>query len=252
VAEAYRNLTAVGALPLATTDNLNFGNPEKPEIMGQFVGALQGIGEACIALDMPIVSGNVSLYNETDGQPILPTPTIGAVGLLTSLDELIAGRPAEGDLAVVIGATAGHLGQSALLAEAFGIEAGDAPAVDLAAERRHGEFIRANRAAFSACTDLGDGGLALAAFEMAEGAGIGVRIDSAETAFLFGEDQARYLVAVAQGALAGLQAAAKAAGVPLALVGQFGGTDVTLGTESAPLADLSRLYRSAFAAALGL
>ncbi len=252
VAEAYRNLCAVGARPLATTDNLNFGNPEKPEIMGQFVGALQGIGEACIALDMPIVSGNVSLYNETDGQPILPTPTIGAVGLLTSLDELIAGRPAEGDLAVVIGATAGHLGQSALLAEAFGIEAGDAPAVDLAAERRHGEFIRANRAAFSACTDLGDGGLALAAFEMAEGAGIGVRIDSAETAFLFGEDQARYLVAVAQGALAGLQAAAKAAGVPLALVGQFGGTDVTLGTESAPLADLSRLYRSAFAAALGL
>jgi phosphoribosylformylglycinamidine synthase len=252
VAEAYRNLTAVGALPLATTDNLNFGNPEKPEIMGQFVGALQGIGEACIALDMPIVSGNVSLYNETDGQPILPTPTIGAVGLLKTLDEVIAGRPADGDLAVIVGETKGHLGQSALLAEAFGMEAGDAPVVDLAAERRHGDFIRAHRKTFRACTDLGDGGLALAAFEMAEGAGIGLRIDSAETAFLFGEDQARYLVAVAQGALAGLQAAAKAAGVPLALVGQFGGTDVTLGTESAPLADLSHLYRSAFAAALGL
>ena len=252
VAEAYRNLCAVGARPLATTDNLNFGNPEKPEIMGQFVGALQGIGEACIALDMPIVSGNVSLYNETDGQPILPTPTIGAVGLLKTLDEVIAGRPADGDLAVIVGETKGHLGQSALLAEAFGIEAGDAPAVDLAAERRHGDFIRAHRKTFRACTDLGDGGLALAAFEMAEGAGIGVRIDSAGTAFLFGEDQARYLVAVAQGTLAGLQAAAKAAGVPLALVGQFGGTDVTLGTESAPLADLSRLHRSAFAAALGL
>src|SRR5690606_2815523 len=93
VAEAYRNLTAVGALPLATTDNLNFGNPEKPEIMGQFVGALKGIGAACIALDMPIVSGNVSLYNETDGQPILPTPTIGAVGILASIDDVIAGRP---------------------------------------------------------------------------------------------------------------------------------------------------------------
>ena len=90
VAEAYRNLCAVGALPLATTDNLNFGNPEKPEIMGQFVGALQGIGEACIALDMPIVSGNVSLYNETDGTGILPTPTIGAVGILRSMDELIS------------------------------------------------------------------------------------------------------------------------------------------------------------------
>ncbi len=212
VAEAFRNLCAVGARPLATTDNLNFGNPEKPEIMGQFVGALQGIGEACRALDMPIVSGNVSLYNETDGQPILPTPTIGAVGILASLDEVIAGTPAEGDLAVVVGETAGHLGQSALLAEAFGIEAGDAPPVDLALERRNGEFIRASRKAIRACTDLGDGGLALAAFEMAEGAGIGVWIDSAETAFLFGEDQARYLVAVPQERLADLQAAAKGRG----------------------------------------
>ncbi|HEX9858509.1 MAG TPA: phosphoribosylformylglycinamidine synthase subunit PurL, partial [Paracoccaceae bacterium] len=135
VAEAYRNLTAVGALPLATTDNLNFGNPEKPEIMGQFVGAIKGIGAAVAALDIPIVSGNVSLYNETDGTGILPTPTIGAVGILHSLDELIAGRPAKGDLAVVIGDAAGHLGQSALLAEAFGLETGDAPPVDLAAER---------------------------------------------------------------------------------------------------------------------
>ncbi|PTE15114.1 phosphoribosylformylglycinamidine synthase subunit PurL [Pseudogemmobacter blasticus] len=252
VAEAYRNLTAVGALPLATTDNLNFGNPEKPEIMGQFVGALKGIGEACIALDMPIVSGNVSLYNETDGQPILPTPTIGAVGLLKSLDELIAGKPETGDLAVLVGATKGHLGQSALLAEAFGIESGDAPPVDLAAERRNGEFIRANRKALRACTDLGDGGLALAAFELAEAAGLGVWIDANDIPFLFGEDQARYLVAVAQADLAGLQAAAKAAGVPLALVGQFGGETVTLGSESAPMAELSKLYRSAFAAALGV
>lgn len=252
VAEAYRNLCAVGALPLATTDNLNFGNPEKPEIMGQFVGALQGIGEACRALDMPIVSGNVSLYNETDGQPILPTPTIGAVGMLASLDELIAGQPREGDLAVLIGATAGHLGQSALLAEAFGIEAGDAPPVDLAAERRHGEFVRAHRKALRACTDLGDGGLALAAFEMAEAAGLGVWIDSADTGFLFGEDQARYLVALPQEALSALQDAARSAGVPLALVGQFGGAHVTLGRDAAPMAELSRLYRSAFASALGL
>lgn len=252
VAEAYRNLTAVGALPLATTDNLNFGNPEKPEIMGQFVGALKGIGEACTALDMPIVSGNVSLYNETDGSGILPTPTIGAVGLLKSLDEIIAGRPAEGDLAVLVGESRGHLGQSALLAEAFGIEAGDAPPVDLAAEKRHGDFVRANRAAIRACSDLGDGGLALAAFEMAEGAGTGLRIDSAGTGFLFGEDQARYLLAVAPGALDGLAAAAEAAGVPLALVGRFGGDSVTFGAETAPMAELSALYRSAFAAALGL
>jgi phosphoribosylformylglycinamidine synthase len=252
VAEAYRNLCAVGARPLATTDNLNFGNPEKPEIMGQFVGALQGIGEACRALDMPIVSGNVSLYNETDGQSILPTPTIGAVGLLPAMDDLIAGHPAEGDLAVVIGETRGHMGQSALLAEAFGIEAGDAPPVDLAAERRHGEFLRAHRGLVRAATDLSDGGLALAAFEMAEGAGLGVKIDSGETAFLFGEDQARYLVAVAAGDLAALQAAARAAGVVLALVGQFGGTELRLGSEAAPMADLSRLYRTAFAATVGL
>ena len=250
VAEAFRNLCAVGARPLATTDNLNFGNPEKPEIMGQFVGSLKGIGEACLALDMPIVSGNVSLYNETDGSGILPTPTIGAVGLLASVDQIIAGRPAEGDMAVLVGETRGHLGQSALLAEAFGIEAGDAPPVDLAAERRHGDFIRANRAAIRACTDLSDGGLALAAFEMAEGAGTGLWIDSTETGFLFGEDQARYLVAVRQADLAPLTAAAKAAGVPLALVGQFGGNAVRLDASSAPLADLSRLYRAAFETAL--
>ena len=252
VAEAYRNLTAVGALPLATTDNLNFGNPEKPEIMGQFVGALQGIGEACRALDMPIVSGNVSLYNETDGSGILPTPTIGAVGLLKSLDELISGRPVEGDLAVLIGETLGHLGQSALLAEAFGIEAGDAPPVDLAAERRNGEFVRANRKAVRACTDLSDGGLALAAFEMAEGAGVGVTLDAGDTKTLFGEDQARYLVAAAPEAAQDLVAAGKAAGVPVAVVGRFGGAVVELGGDSAPLSDLSRLYRTAFAAALGV
>ena len=248
VAEAYRNLTAVGAKPLATTDNLNFGNPEKPEIMGQFVGAIKGIGAAVAALDMPIVSGNVSLYNETDGSAILPTPTIGAVGILSSLDELIAGRPVAGDAAVVIGATAGHLGQSAVLAEMFGIEAGDAPPVDLAAERAHGEFLRANRALVRACTDLGDGGLALAAFEMAEGAGLGVTLDSGDAAFLFGEDQARYLVATDKAEA--LVAAAKAAGVPVAVVGRFGGDAVAFGGDTAALAELSALYRSAFAKAV--
>lgn len=251
VAEAYRNLTAAGALPLATTDNLNFGNPEKPEIMGQFVGAIKGIGEACRALDFPIVSGNVSLYNETDGSGILPTPTIGAVGLLKSPDEMIAGLPAEGDIALVIGETRGHLGQSALALEAFGLETGDAPPVDLAAERRNGEFLRANRAHLRAATDLADGGLALAAFEMAEGAGLGVTLEAAEIAQLFGEDQARYLVACDATGAAALETAAKAAGVPLARVGRFGGTAVTLGTDSAPLAELSALYRTAFATAIG-
>ncbi len=250
VAEAYRNLTAVGALPLAATDNLNFGNPEKPEIMGQLVGAIKGIGEACIALDLPIVSGNVSLYNETDGSGILPTPTIGAVGLLNSLDDLIAGLPAAGDIAIVIGETKGHLGQSALLAEAFGREEGDAPHVDLAAERRNGAFLRANRKTFRAATDLSDGGLALAAFEMAEAADMGVTLDTSDIAQLFGEDQARYLVASAPDEAEAILAAAAAAGVPASMVGRFGGPEVIFGTVSAPVADLARLYRSAFAAAV--
>ncbi len=250
VAEAWRNLTAVGALPLAATDNLNFGNPEKPEIMGQLVGAIKGIGEACLALDFPIVSGNVSLYNETDGTGILPTPTIGAVGLLATLDELIAGQPAAGDVAIVIGETHGHLGQSALLYEAWGREDGDAPHVDLIAERKHGDFLRANRKLVKAATDLSDGGLALAAFEMAEGANLGVTLDAGDTATLFGEDQARYLVACSPAQADALLAAARAAQVPATREGHFGGTNVTYGRASAPLADLAALYRSAFAAAI--
>jgi len=252
VAEAWRNLVAVGARPLAATDNLNFGNPEKPEIMGQLVGAIKGIGEACRALGFPIVSGNVSLYNETDGTGILPTPTIGGVGLLARLDDLIAGLPAEGDVAVLIGAGAGHLGQSALLAEMFGREEGDAPFVDLVAERRNGDFLLANRALLRAATDLSDGGLALAAFEMAEGAGLGVALDAESTAALFGEDQARYLVACSADQAKALRAEGLKAGVPVAAVGRFGGTEIRLGRAAAPLADLSALYRSAFAAALSV
>ncbi len=193
-------MCAVGARPLATTDNLNFGNPEKPEIMGQFVGAIKGIGEACRALDMPIVSGNVSLYNETDGKGILPTPTIGAVGMLASLDELIAGRPAEGDVAVLIGATRRASGP-------VGAAGRGVRASRRATRRRsiwrpsggNGEFLLANRKLIRAATDLSDGGLALAAFEMAEAAGLGVTLDAGDTGALFGEDQARYLVACAAG-----------------------------------------------------
>jgi phosphoribosylformylglycinamidine synthase subunit PurL len=250
VAEAYRNLTAVGAKPLATTDNLNFGNPEKPEIMGQFVGAIQGIGEAVAALDMPIVSGNVSLYNETDGQGILPTPTIGAVGLIAAGEEAITGEAREGHIALLIGETLGHLGQSALLAEVFNREDGDAPAVDLAAERRNGEFIRANRDLIKACTDLSDGGLALAAFELAEEAGVGVHLDAGDTPTLFGEDQARYLVACNFDQAEGLMLAAGQAGVPLTAVGKFTGDTVKIGGSEAPLAELQQIYRTGFAAAI--
>ncbi len=250
VAEAYRNLTAVGAKPLATTDNMNFGNPEKPEIMGQFVGAIQGIGAAVSALDMPIVSGNVSLYNETDGQAILPTPTIGAVGLLAHTDEIIGNEVREGHVALVIGDTHGHLGQSALLAEVFNREDGDAPQVDLDAEQRNGEFIRANRAMIKACTDLGDGGLALAAFELAEAANVGVHLEDAPTEFLFGEDQARYLVACNFDQAEALMIAAGQAGVPLVSVGRFTGDSVRIGNSEAPLSELTETFRNSFAAAV--
>ncbi len=251
VAEAYRNLTAVGAKPLATTDNLNFGNPEKPAIMGQFVGAIKGIGEACLALDTPIVSGNVSLYNETDGQGILPTPTICAVGLIEKTEDAILGKAQEGHLALLVGATQGHLGQSALLAEVFNREDGDAPHVDLAAEKANGDFIRANRAMIEACTDLADGGLALAAFEMAETAGVGIALDAGDTPTLFGEDQARYLIAASFDQAEALMAAAASAGVPIATVGKFGGSDVSFGGVSASLADLSVTFRSTFGATFG-
>ncbi len=251
VAEAWRNLVAKGAQPLAATDNLNFGNPEKPEIMGQLVGAIRGIGEACRALDFPIVSGNVSLYNETDGQPILPTPTIGGVGVLRDASELIGNLPSDGMVALVVGETHGHLGQSAILAEMFGREEGDAPPVDLGAEQRNGAFLLAHRALIGAATDLSDGGLALAAFEMAEGAGIGVTLHPTDVSALFGEDQARYLIACSMDQAEALNIAAEAAGVPLHAVGRFGGERVRLGASEAPLSGLSSLYRNAFQAAVG-
>ncbi|MFK7753235.1 MAG: AIR synthase-related protein, partial [Sedimentitalea sp.] len=250
VAEAYRNLTAVGAKPLASTDNLNFGNPEKPEIMGQFVGAIKGIGAACTALDMPIVSGNVSLYNETDGAGILPTPTIGAVGLIEHGDQIIGCDVRDGHAALVIGDTTGHLGQSALLAEVFNRTDGDAPAVDLDAEKRNGDFIRANRELIKACTDLSDGGLALAAFELANHAGVGIQLDDAPTDQLFGEDQARYLVACNFDQAEALMLEAGRAGVPIASVGRFTGDHVWFGNSGAPLAELCETYHTSFAAAL--
>ena len=250
VAEAYRNLTAVGAKPLATTDNMNFGNPEKPEIMGQFVGAIKGIGAACLALDMPIVSGNVSLYNETDGAAILPTPTIGAVGLIASSDEIIGCDVREGHNLLLVGDTRGHLGQSALLAEVFGREEGDAPEVDLDAEKRNGEFIRANRELITACTDVADGGIALAAFELAEKTGVGVHLDSDATPLLFGEDQARYLVACNFDKAEALMTAAAQAGVTLTSLGKFTGDSVKFGGSEAALGDLAEIYRGGFAAAV--
>ena len=218
--------------------------------MGQFVGAVKGIGAACVALDMPIVSGNVSLYNETDGQAILPTPTIGAVGLIDGPEHLIAGQVCEGDVALLVGGEGAHLGQSALLVEAFGREDGDAPHVDLELERRHGEFVRSVGGLVNAATDLSDGGLALAAFELAEAASLGVTLITRDIPALFGEDQARYLLACPAENLDAINESAAAQGVPIARVGSFGGGYVKFGEDSAPLTECSQLFRSAFADAV--
>ena len=244
VAEAWRNLTAVGATPIAVTDNLNFGNPERPEIMGQIVRAIDGMAEACRALDFPVVSGNVSLYNETSGVGIPPTPTCGAVGLLEEGERHVGyGRLRDGDVLVLIGDSRGELGQSMYLRELFGREEGAPPPVDLASERRNGDFVRGliQAGAVTACHDLADGGLIVAAAEMALSSNIGVTLIATSAAhahpFLFGEDQARYLLAVRDPDA--LLQQARAAGLHALVAGEAGG-DAFASRElfSIPLADL--------------
>ncbi len=179
VAEAWRNITAVGGRPLAITDNLNFGNPERPEIMGQFVGCLKGIAEACRALDFPVVSGNVSLYNETNGRGILPTPSIGGVGLLDDFTKSATlAFKAEGEAILLIGETHGWLGQSVYLRDICGREEGAPPPVDLAAEKRNGDVVRGmiHAGTATAVHDVSDGGLLIALAEMAIASGIGAQL----------------------------------------------------------------------------
>ncbi len=242
VAEAWRNLTAVGALPRAVTDNLNFGNPERPEIMGQLVGCLEGIGEACRALDFPIVSGNVSLYNESSGRAIPPTPSIGGVGVIDDVSRtatIAFRRPGEDIL--LVGATQGWLGQSLYLREICGREEGAPPPVDLAAEKRNGDFVRALIRTGEVCTvhDISDGGLAVALSEMASAGGVGAAVEAPENiaahAFWFGEDQARYIVATAPERTGAILAAAESAGVACRRLGETGGPTLTLGGETAIL-----------------
>jgi len=235
VAEAWRNITATGARPLAVTDNMNFGNPEKPEIMGQFAAAIRGMAAACTALDFPVVSGNVSLYNETEGRGILPTPAIGGVGVLEDAAKAVGIAITPGLDLVLIGETKGELGQSLWLREVCGEEAGAPPPVNLAAERRNGDFVRGRILAgeVAACHDLSDGGLLVAVAEMALAGDTGVTLTphASSPAFWFGEDQARYLLAVPNAAP--LLAAAKAAGIPAEHIGQTGGNSLTLSDSDA-------------------
>ncbi|MGP0090144.1 MAG: phosphoribosylformylglycinamidine synthase subunit PurL [Xanthobacteraceae bacterium] len=241
VAEAWRNLTAVGARPLAVTDNLNFGNPERPEIMGQLVGCIRGIAEACTALDFPVVSGNVSLYNETNGRAILPTPTIGGVGLLDDFKEAMTlAFKREGEAILLIGDTRGWLGQSLYLRDICGREEGAPPRVDLGAERHNGNLIRAliKERVVTAVHDLSDGGLLIALAEMAMAGRIGAALEPAPAgipphAFWFGEDQGRYVITLPAAQVQPVLRRAKAAAVAARGLGMTGGDALLLPGERA-------------------
>jgi phosphoribosylformylglycinamidine synthase len=252
VAEAWRNLTAVGAKPLAITDNLNYGNPEKPEIMGEIVAGIDGIGQAARGLDFPIVSGNCSLYNETNGEAILPTPAIGAVGLIENVAHMATiAFKRDGDAILLIGETRGHLGQSIYLREIEGKESGAAPAVDLNAEKRHGDFVRTLIVSGQVDTahDISDGGLLVAVAEMGIAGNRGAMLEPGSIAHLFGEDQARYVIAAPPGEAARLLTAAKNAGVSATQVGVTGGDRLEVtGGGTIALAALNSAHESWFPA----
>ena len=260
VAEAWRNLTAAGARPLAITDAMNFGNPERPEIMGQFVQCIEGMREACLALDFPVVSGNVSFYNETNGRGIFPTPAIGAVGLIADIAKTMTPEfKGGGEAIILIGETAGHLGCSLYLLHIEGIEDGAPPTVDLAAERRNGDFVRSliEEGEISACHDVSDGGLLVTIAEMSLDSDIGAAIEYRAPApgksapsldsWLFGEDQGRYILAAPSAD--SVLAAASEAGVPASRIGTTGGKALTLnGAETISLAELREARESWFPA----
>ena len=258
VAECWRNLTATGAEPIALTDNLNFGNPERPEIMGQFVHAIKGIGEACRALEFPIVSGNVSLYNETNGRGILPTPTIGGVGLIPDDSKMARiGFAAPDEAIVLFGAPdwwGTHLGQSIYLRDIFGRRDGTPPKVDLAHEKKVGDLVRIliRDGVATAVHDLSSGGLALGLAEMAMASGIGATVNQLDGGDpipqFFGEDQGRYLVTMSRDNLERFyEEVYPYAGVFAPWIGVTGGTSLKLG-EARPveITELKTAYESWF------
>ena len=243
VAECWRNLSAVGADPLAITDCMNFGNPERPEIMGEFASAVEGMAEACNALAFPVVSGNVSLYNETNGVAIPPTPAIGGIGLIPDIATMATvALKRNGDVLMLLGAEAGHLGQSLYMQLMQGRSEGAPPPVDLDAERHTGDLVRGliRSGCLSAVHDVSDGGLLVAVAEMALAGGRGVELDPVPGpvpahALWFGEDQARYVVAASPDKADAIHKAAAVAKVPLRLLGKVGGDAIALNGEP-PLA----------------
>ena len=253
VAESWRNLIAVGADPLAITDNLNFGNPERPEVMGQLVGAIKGMKEACEALKYPVVSGNVSLYNETNGFAIPPTPAIGGVGLVPDLGKMATiDLKAAGDVLIAVGREAGHLGQSLYQLIVTGKLEGSPPPVDLADEIKAGNLVRAliREAKVRAVHDVSDGGLIIAVAEMALAGNLGVQLFPYEGrlpshAAWFGEDQGRYLLEAEPTLAEEIIERARLLALPARLVGRIGGTGISLMAEATlPLADLRTAHEA--------
>ncbi len=251
VAEAWRNLSATGARPLAITDCLNFGNPERPQIMGQIAASIDGMAEACTVLEFPVVSGNVSLYNETDGRAIQPTPAVGGLGVIDDASQCttLAFDRAGLDL-ILVGECFGWLGASLYLREVCGSEDGPPPPLDLGQERRNGDFVRAQigRGRVRACHDLSDGGLLVAATEMALASGLGMQLRAprgavAEPGWWFGEEPSRYLLAVAPEEKPALLASARRAGVVARRVGSTGGEAMVIaGADEVGLGRLRDLY----------
>ena len=255
VAECWRNIVATGAKPMAATDNMNFGNPERPEVMGQFAGCIEGMAAACRALDFPIVSGNVSLYNETNGKGIHPTPVIGGVGVLDDVAKAVPialGRA--GETLVLLGETQGWLGASLYLSVLHGREEGAPPPIDLKAERRNGDLVLRliGEGRVSACHDTSGGGLLVAVAEMALAGGTGVALEAPPAempahGWWFGEDQARYVLATSTPDA--VLSAAKAAGVPARILGKAEGSAKTggaaltgLGAEPISLKELREAH----------
>jgi phosphoribosylformylglycinamidine synthase II len=239
VAETWRNLTATGAEPLAITDCMNFGNPERPEIMGEFVGCIQGMAEACRALAFPVVSGNVSLYNETNGVAIPPTPAIGGIGLIPDLGRqaTIALRP--GQTIILLGNDGSHLGQSIYQMMITGGFAGSPPPVDLDMERRNGDLVRTliREGLCGTVHDISDGGMLVALGEMAlagkTGFTLAPRENASPHALYFGEDQGRYLLGVTAGDAGVILERAKSGGISARIVGEAGGDVIALPGEDA-------------------
>ena len=254
VCETYRNLSAVGAEPRAITNCLNFGNPEKKEIMGQLVEVIKGMSEACLALDYPVISGNVSLYNETNGVGIKPTPTIGGVGLIQDSNKSTTiSIKATGNLLLIIGETKGHIHQSALCYDILHIKKGPPPSINLAEEKKNSFFVRdlINKKIALSVHDISDGGIALTIAEMCMSGKIGANIttnliDAERIKFLFGEDQARYVIEVKSADYDNIVKLAKEKEVSLLQIGSTKAENLTIDDMKITVEDMLTLNNKWF------